>query len=104
MADTEARHRLAMCLGQWQMKLEQLRAERQRAKGAERTEVAKRLGELHAAVAAAVREWNAGIDAYDDDPAHTTQKEFDEQMQLRTFEQRITADIEAWTQEGHGVG
>ena len=104
MADLEARNRLAIRLDQWRAKLEQLRAERQGARGEERAEVAKGLDELRAAVVGAIRDWNARIDAYNDDPARTTQKEFDEQIQLRELEQRISADLEAWKREGHGVG
>ena len=104
MMDGDARVRLARQLDQWQRQLEALRAERLRARGEERAAVAKRLDELHVAVAAGIRDWNAGIDRYDEDTSRTTQREFDEQIGLRALEQRISDDLEAWKREGHGVG
>ena len=104
MAPGEAQNRIRARVGQWQARLEQLRAERMKMRGEARREVVNRLQELQAKIAEEVREWNAGIDEYDADPTQTTQKEFEEQVGLREIERQITADLAAWKREGHGVG
>jgi phage gp36-like protein len=98
------RGRIRARVAQWQASLEQLRVERRRVTGEARRRYVERLQALQATVAKEVREWNAGIDEYDADPARTTQKEFEEQVGLREIERQINADLAAWKTESHDVG
>jgi hypothetical protein len=104
MAPRETRNQIRERVGQWQARLEQLRAEREAMSGEARRAYVARLQELQTKIAEEVRAWSAGIDEYDADPAQTTQKEFEEQVGLREIERQITADLAAWKREGHGVG
>ena len=105
MAPSEAGHQIRERVAQWQARLEQLRTERKAATGPARRAYLARLQELQVKVADEVRQWNAGIDDYDADPARTTQREFEERPGLREIEQEIAADVAAWMREdGRGVG
>ena len=104
MVPQQTRNRIRTRVAQWRARLEELRAERKELTGTSRRASVERLQELQAKIAEEVLEWNAGIDEYDADPAQTTQKEFEEQVGLRELERQITADLDAWKKEGHGVG
>ncbi len=104
MVPREARDRIRTRVGQWQARLEQLRAERKEMTGEARRKHIQRLQELQSTIAEEVGEWHAGIDDYDADPTRTTQKEFEEQVGLRELERQITVDLAAWKKKGHGVG
>lgn len=104
MTPGEARNQMRERLAQWQANLEQLRAERTTATGETRRAHVARLRELQAKISDEVRAWNAGIDAYDADPARTTQREFDEQAGLREIEKQIKAEIALWLKVGDDVG
>jgi len=104
MIPRETRNRIRTRVEQWQVRLEQLRAEGKEMTGEARREHIERLQELQARIAEEVRAWNASIDEYDADPAQTTQTELQEQVGLREIEKQITADLAAWKKEGHGVG
>jgi hypothetical protein len=91
-------------LAQWRANLEQLRAERTTATGETRRAYVARLRELQAKIADEVRAWNAGIDEYDADPAHTTQREFDDQVGVREIEKQIKDEIALWLKVGDDVG
>ena len=104
MAARETRNQIRERVGQWQARLEQLRAERETMTGEARRVYVARLQELQTKIAEEVRAWSAGIDEYDADPSKTTQKEFEEQVGLRDIERQINADLAAWKREGHGVG
>jgi uncharacterized protein YukE len=104
MVAQETRNRIRERVGEWQARLQQLRSERKAMTGEARRASVARLQELQAKIAAEVRKWNAGIDEYDADPTHATQKEFEEQVGLRELERQIDADLAAWKKEGHGVG
>ena len=102
MGPQDTRNLIRTRVAQWQARLEELRAGRKDSMGTRGS--VERLQELQAKIAEEVREWNAGIDEYDADPAQTTQKEFEEQVGLRELERQITADLDAWKKEGHGIG
>jgi hypothetical protein len=104
MVTKETRSRIRARVEQWRVTLEQLRAERKEMTGEARREYIAHLQELQAKIAEEVREWNAGIDEYDTDPAQTAQKELQEQVGLGEIERQINADLAAWKREGHGVG
>jgi hypothetical protein len=104
MTPRGARNHIRMRVEQWQATLEQLRAERKTMTGEARRAHVERLQELQAKVAEEIREWHAGIDEYDTDPTQTTQQEFEKQVGLRELERQITADLDTWKKEGHGVG
>jgi hypothetical protein len=104
MAPRETRERIRTRVEQWRAILERLRVERKEMTGEARRSYVERLQELQAKIAQEVREWNAGIDEYDDDPTRTTQKEFQERVGLRELERQIDADLAAWKKESHGVG
>src|SRR5690348_435191 len=99
MVPRETRNRVRERVGEWQARLEQLRAERKELTGEGRRASVARLQELQAKIAEEVRKWNAGVDEYDADPTQATQKEFDEQVSLRELERQITADLAAWEKE-----
>jgi hypothetical protein len=104
MSDGDVRNRIHARMAQWQATLAQLRDERTRATGEARRVLIGRLQELQAKIVEEVRQWNAGIDEYDDDPARTTQKEFEERAGLREIERQVSADLADWKKEDHGVG
>jgi hypothetical protein len=104
MIPEETQDRIRARVDQWRANLEQLRAERKEMTGEARGKYVAHLQELQAKIAEEVREWNAGIDEYDTDPAQTAQKELQGQVGLREIERQIDADLAAWKREGHGVG
>ena len=104
MSDRDDRGRMRTQVAQWQAALEQLRNERKNATREGRRVLVGRLQELQAKIAREVQEWSAGIDAYDADPARTTQKEFDDRPGLHEIQRQIGADLADWKKEDHGVG
>jgi hypothetical protein len=104
MSERDDRSRMRAQVAGWRADLEGLRNERKRATGEGRRALVGRLQELQAKIAREVREWNAGIDEYDADPAQTTQKEFEDRPGLREIQRQISADLADWKKEDHGVG
>ena len=104
MSDRDDRSRMRTQVARWQAALEQLRNERKSASRERRRALVGRLQELQAKIAQEVREWNAGIDEYDADPARSTQKEFEDRPGLREIQRQISTDLADWKKEDHGVG
>lgn len=100
----EVRNRVRTRVEQWHATLEHLKAERKQATGEVRRRYVEDLRAMQASVAEEVQKWNAGIDAYDMDPARTTQREFDERASLREIEGQIKAEMALWLSETHDVG
>src|SRR5215471_11500691 len=99
MSGGDDRNRMRARVAGWHTALEQLRNERKTATAAGRRALLGRLQELQEKIAQEVREWNAGIDEYDADPAQTTQKEFEDRPGLRELQRQISSDLADWKKE-----
>jgi hypothetical protein len=104
MTPGEARNQMREHLARWQANFDKLRAERTTATEETRRAYVARLRALQAKIADEVRAWNAGIDAYDADPARTTQREFDDQAGVREIEKQIKEEIALSLKVGDDVG
>jgi hypothetical protein len=104
MSAQDDRSRMRAQVAGWHADLAQLRKERKHATGEGRRALVGRLQALQARIAREVREWSAGIDEYDADPARTAEKEFDGRPGLREIQRQISADLADWKKEDHGVG